>query len=388
MSKVPAAALQFDRRELVHRAQSASSVRDVFRAASAPLRRLVGFDAAVWTATDPATSLPVAPTRADKLAGFGGREACERMWELEFGFEDVNRYCDLSRAPTPAAGLRHATSDHPARSARFRELLGPAGFGDEMRAVLRVDGEPWAALALMRAHGGPAFDTRDAKLIAGLSAPLAHAVREHARRGPAVADRRRGPGLLLFDAAGGLASVNDEARGWLDELDPDAPIDNPFGVRLPMVVLTTLMQARAIAQRRDDRHARVRMRSHASGDWLVCDASCLRGPDGRAGQTAVVIEPAPASEIAPLLGAAYGLSPRELDITGLIARGTGTTAIAARLQLSTHTVRDHIKSIFGKVGVSSRGELVAALFAEHAAPRHFAPGARDADDGPLLRDGD
>jgi len=237
------------------------------------------------------------------------------MWELEFGFEDVNRYCDLSRAPTPAAGLRHATNDHPARSARFRELLGPAGFGDELRAVLRVDGEPWAALALMRAHGGPAFDTRDAKLIAGLSAPLAHAVREHARRGPAAADRRRGPGLLLFDAARGLASVNDEACGWLDELDPDAPIDNPFGVRLPMVVLTTLMQARAIAQRRDDRHARVRMRSHASGDWLVCDASCLRGPDGRAGQTAVVIEPAPASEIGAASPAAASWSPRSSPST-------------------------------------------------------------------------
>jgi hypothetical protein len=30
-----------------------------------------------------------------------------------------------------------------------------------------------------------------------------------------------------------------------------------------------------------------------------------------------------------------------------------------------------VKAIFEKVGVSSRGELVATLFAEHYAPAHF-----------------
>ena len=36
-----------------------------------------------------------------------------------------------------------------------------------------------------------------------------------------------------------------------------------------------------------------------------------------------------------------------------------------------HTIRDYVKAIFDKVGVSSRGELVAKLFAEHYAdPMH------------------
>jgi DNA-binding CsgD family transcriptional regulator len=386
---MPTATAHYDRAELINRAQRAGSVREMFRAISGPMRRLVDFDAAIWLATDPATSLPVAPTRAENLgafrglSGLAGREACRRVWELEFGFEDINLYAELGRAQTPAAALRASTGDHPTRSARFREVLGPAGFGDELRVVFRVDGEPWAAVALMRAADAPPFDARETALLAGLSAPLAEAVRDHVRRAAAdAAHFRRGPGLLLFDAAGELVCVNDHARDWLDELDPDAASDNAFGVRLPLVVMTTLMQARAIAEDRDDRHARVRMRSHATADWLVCHASTLRDANGQPGQTAVVIEPAPASEIAPLLSAAYGLTPRELDITGLVARGASTAAIAATLQLSAHTVRDYIKTIFEKVGVSSRGELVAKLFAEHAAPRHFAPGARDAVDAP------
>ena len=38
---------------------------------------------------------------------------------------------------------------------------------------------------------------------------------------------------------------------------------------------------------------------------------------------------------------------------------------------------DYIKGIFEKVGVSSRGELVARLYAEHHAPVHLAPGTLD-----------
>ena len=80
---------------------------------------------------------------------------------------------------------------------------------------------------------------------------------------------------------------------------------------------------------------------------------------------AVMIEPAKSSEIAPIIVEAYALTARERDVVRAVARGLSTAEIAAGLYLSTHTVRDYIKSVFDKVGVSSRGELVAKLFAEH-----------------------
>lgn len=94
-----------------------------------------------------------------------------------------------------------------------------------------------------------------------------------------------------------------------------------------------------------------------TGQWLVCHASCLRDAEGNLGDIALVIEPAKAAEIAPIIVQAYDLTRREQEITQLIAKGAATAEIAGRLYLSAHTVRDYIKTIFEKVGVSSRGEL-------------------------------
>ena len=78
-----------------------------------------------------------------------------------------------------------------------------------------------------------------------------------------------------------------------------------------------------------------------------------------------MIEPAKASEVAPLIVDAYELTPREVDVTRALARGLTTNEIAGELHLSRYTVQDHLKSVYEKAGVSSRGELVAKMFADH-----------------------
>jgi DNA-binding CsgD family transcriptional regulator len=83
----------------------------------------------------------------------------------------------------------------------------------------------------------------------------------------------------------------------------------------------------------------------------------------------VILEPARAPELAPLIADAYGLTARERTVTQLVAQGHSTTAIAEHLHLSNWTVQDHLKAIFEKAGVGSRGELIARLFFEHHLPR-------------------
>jgi DNA-binding CsgD family transcriptional regulator len=54
------------------------------------------------------------------------------------------------------------------------------------------------------------------------------------------------------------------------------------------------------------------------------------------------------------------LSNREHEVLALLADGLGNKQIAARLGISTNTVKTHLELLFEKLGVSSRAEAVAA----------------------------
>jgi two-component system, NarL family, response regulator YdfI len=56
---------------------------------------------------------------------------------------------------------------------------------------------------------------------------------------------------------------------------------------------------------------------------------------------------------------AFSLTPREIEVLVRLGSGLGNKAIAQALQISEHTVKFHISSIFQKLGVSTRTEAVA-----------------------------
>ncbi len=59
-----------------------------------------------------------------------------------------------------------------------------------------------------------------------------------------------------------------------------------------------------------------------------------------------------------------GLTPRELEVLGLVARGRGTGEVARLLSISSKTARNHLEHIYLKAGVTNR--VGAVLFAvEH-----------------------
>jgi DNA-binding NarL/FixJ family response regulator len=78
-------------------------------------------------------------------------------------------------------------------------------------------------------------------------------------------------------------------------------------------------------------------------------AATMRRADPMAGQ------PGPASAAAP---APDGLTQREAEILGLIARGLTNPEIAAQLYLSNHTIKTHISRIFAKTGSRDRAAAI------------------------------
>jgi DNA-binding NarL/FixJ family response regulator len=57
----------------------------------------------------------------------------------------------------------------------------------------------------------------------------------------------------------------------------------------------------------------------------------------------------------------YGLTPREIEVIGLVTEGCSNKEVAFRLTITEDTVKRHLTNIFDKVGMSTRLEL--ALFA-------------------------
>jgi DNA-binding NarL/FixJ family response regulator len=177
-------------------------------------------------------------------------------------------------------------------------------------------------------------------------------------------------GVVLLAEDDSIESIDAAAQTWLAELDGGRSTDG----QPPLVIRAVAHRARqAAAGQSPGPAASARMRT-ASGRWLLARGSVLGNrPSAR---VAVIVEAVHRHQLAQLIADAYGLTEREQEVTQLTAQGLPTKGIARRLYLSPYTVQDHLKAIFEKVGVTSRGELVARVFFDHYLP---------ARDGPFIR---
>lgn len=313
----------------------------------------VGAEAFFAGATDPETGLCMGAGVVDGMAS----SICAPFWDHEFFVPDYNNFADLT-PERPAADLHEATGGRVQRSARWRAFHAISDLDAEIRVAFHAGGRTWGVLQLNRHSGARPFTSEHRDALARVAPLIGRGLRTAMVNEPAAPDAGRGPGILILDERGTIVSCTAEAEAWLAELREGDWCGGASGLPVPIEVFALSLTAADRRQPAASRRARLRTRS---GMWLIAHAS----PLGDGGQVAMVIEPAKASQVAPVIVEAYGLTAREVDVTRLVARGLKTDEIGAELFLSPHTVRDHLKAVFEKVGVSSRGELVSQLFAEH-----------------------
>ncbi len=80
----------------------------------------------------------------------------------------------------------------------------------------------------------------------------------------------------------------------------------------------------------------------------------------RALLTLTVVEPKPVSDAA-MLSKIFGLTRTEAKLAAIIGQGASPEHAAERLNVSTGTVRTHLKVVFVKTNTHRQGELVALL---------------------------
>ncbi|HEX6443893.1 MAG TPA: helix-turn-helix transcriptional regulator [Streptosporangiales bacterium] len=331
---------------LCHNGLTGDALRgDVLRA----LRRLLPVDAAFLATADPDTLLFTGAWPEEPLG------AVTRLFlENEFGARDVNRFATLATSARHVATLDGATRRDRAASERYREIMRPLGLGDELRAALVAGADCWGYLCLHREDGELGFTAAEAATLGRIAPHLAQALRMSVLLHGTAADDVAGPGVVLLD---------DELETVATTPDADRLLSPAEGVsgRLPLPVYAVARALQAIEGGTASSSVlpRARVRT-SSGTWISLAAARLNGAAGE-GRLAVVVEPVEPRAAAPLLLSAHGLSPRETEVVRLVLRGLPTRSIAAELHISGHTVQDHLKAVFDKVGVRSRPELVGLL---------------------------
>jgi DNA-binding CsgD family transcriptional regulator len=329
------------RRDIAALASSGLGVRDLHSAAIRLIDGTVRTDMTCWAALDPETLA---------VSGFTGTQIAPEYerWliEGEYSANQPHTFATLALRKQPIAKLSDLPDRDRNRSVRYNEVWRPMGVNQELRLPFLADTACWGAAGMVRA--GRDFTDRETDFLVAVAPAIASATRLAVRAELLRLMPGGHPAIVVVDPRGELQAATPAAKEWQQGLDQIAP-----GRFLLM------MQVMASGARTAPSNSFRARLQHAPGQWAVLESSPLIGGDED--QVAVTIEAANGDQLIGLLLVAYGLTPREREICREIIAGHSTSDIAARLFISANTVQDHLKSMFAKVGVRSRGELVARL---------------------------
>jgi len=170
--------------------------------------------------------------------------------------------------------------------------------------------------------------------------------------------------VLLFDADGAIIYANRGGDRLLArQTEAGLRVEGDRHSTSPLVTLVC-RAVETVADAPDGPSAWRGTLPLSDGSLMACEVLRVNAAGDAAGVLAILqpVSPMPQQWIESF-SQAHGLSPREEQTMQLLLEGLATTAIADRLSISRHTVRDHLKHLYRKTGTRSRGELVSLVAA-------------------------
>jgi hypothetical protein len=280
------------------------------------LQRTIGFDRWCWPLADPDTLVT-----SSGLAEHNYGPSVPRSLELEYSSDTFAAKPLLARRSRTAASIRSETGGDAARSARWDEVLRPAGIGDVAIFACRDDQGCWGWIELYRDSADPSFEEGELDLLESVAPAVGSALRHNAMQPePSDVPKPGPPGTLVLDRDLRPVSWTMGARAWIDSL-PSAQLFANWGM-LPSVVYPT-----AVLAREGNTDAARALVQANDGRWVTIEAAPLEGR--RDGDVVVNLRSATPAETFELLCRVYALSRREREIVSLLVAGS-TPARSAR----------------------------------------------------------
>lgn len=312
------------------------------------IRSAIPFDAYVWVATDPVSSVGVSPLAF--LPSFDMRRL-PRLIRAKYSTA-TNRWTSLDGCASLAAATGGRLSD----SRLWRVGSETLKVADIASMVLRDRYGCWGFVDLWR-YDEPGFSDEERQFATTLLPEITAAQRARVARmfEPAGDQPSTAPALVLFDDDLNAVGETPAAEHSFRRLLPTNPGESP----VPAAALNVAAQLLA-TENGVDTSAAV-SRAHAGGGaWVALNAARLQtSSQGIAASIAVTVDPITLSDRVDVFSRAAGLTPREAGVLVELSRGNATRRIARELGISEYTVQQHLTAIFAKSGSASRAELVA-----------------------------
>jgi DNA-binding CsgD family transcriptional regulator len=246
--------------------------------------------------------------------------------------------------------------------------------------ILGVDtSEPGGMLARLRFSrraSEPRFKATERQLLTLLTPHLSRAIEMYAKLNRMTSERDLYAGAvnqlsvasIILDEQGRMLTTNAVGRALLDQGEGLSLRDGHLHI-----------EGRNINKELQEALTSI-IREQLHGETSMVRALRVPRPGGRS-DLGLVVRPVPASQWSegqvspsaavfisdpdlqestsqPILGALFELTPAEANLATLLARGLNLAQVSVAQNISQHTARAQLKSIFAKTGVSRQAELV------------------------------
>ncbi|MGG0821980.1 helix-turn-helix transcriptional regulator [Paenibacillus turicensis] len=279
----------------------------------------------------------------------------DSLFSNEYQVNDYNQFIDLMMENRPVASLYETTHGQPEVSERYRTILEPAGFIDELRVVFMDEGKCWGQLALFRSKTQVHFKPDEIKWLYSILSSTTASLKQFYLQG-VEKDWSHAPsetGIMMLSEQLELIGANETALELLEQLRAEEQIVGPTLPRsIRVLCKSSHGEEKANSPSRSNLLVYV-----PTGFYVSIEANALLNYEGKL-QFAISFQKATANDLIPLLSDAYHLSLREREVLTHILRGSSTKEISQALYISPYTVQDHLKSIFTKTKVTTRRELI------------------------------